>query len=42
MLVGVALIIRRTTRAQVAALEEDTPVAEAAIPTLAGPALEGA
>jgi putative spermidine/putrescine transport system permease protein len=41
MLVGVALIIRRTTRAQAAALEEDTPVAEAAIPSLSTPALEG-
>jgi putative spermidine/putrescine transport system permease protein len=39
MLVGVALIIRRTTRAQAAALEEETPGAEPAIPTLA---LEGA
>jgi hypothetical protein len=42
MLIIVAFIIRRTTRTQAAALEEDTPVAEAAIPNLSTPALEGA
>jgi putative spermidine/putrescine transport system permease protein len=43
MLIGVAFIVRRTTRAQVAALEAETPVAEiAAIPALEGAAMEGA
>ena len=42
MLIGVALIIRRTTRAQAAALEEETPGAEATVPSLTSPALEGA
>jgi putative spermidine/putrescine transport system permease protein len=42
MLVVVAFIVRRTTRAQVAALEEEAPGAEIAIPSLEGAALEGA
>ena len=42
MLIGVALIIRRTTRARAAALEQEMPGVEAAIPSLSTPALKGA